>query len=264
MPLTAENSQKHIYRQRLSLLNKVQKRLEMPMLVFSFIWLVLMIIDFTRGLSPFLNSVSNLIWFLFVFDFLIEFALAPAKLKFLRRSWITLIALALPAFRLFRIFRAARVLRATATVRTLRLARVITSLNRGMSALGKSLSRRGFGYIMWLTLFVLLAGAAGILSFEKEHGPINDYGTAMWWTAMILTTMGTDYFPVTAEGRLLCLLLAVYGFAIFGYVTASVATYFVGRDAADLKGGIAGQKSIAEMTEEISKLRKEIEKLQLK
>jgi voltage-gated potassium channel len=47
---------------------------------------------------------------------------------------------------------------------------------------------------------------------------------------MLLTTMGSDYWPRTAEGRLLCLLLAVYAFAVFGYVTAAIAAYFVGRD----------------------------------
>ena len=47
---------------------------------------------------------------------------------------------------------------------------------------------------------------------------------------MLLTTMGSDYWPRTPEGRLLCVLLAVYAFAVFGYVTAAIAAYFVGKD----------------------------------
>ena len=43
----------------------------------------------------------------------------------------------------------------------------------------------------------------------------------------VLTTMGADYFPRTGEGRVLGLLLAIYGFAVFGYVTASIASLFV-------------------------------------
>jgi voltage-gated potassium channel len=46
-----------------------------------------------------------------------------------------------------------------------------------------------------------------------------------------LTSIGSDYFPQSAEGRLLCFIIALYGFAVFGYVTATLATYFVGRDA---------------------------------
>ncbi len=43
--------------------------------------------------------------------------------------------------------------------------------------------------------------------------------------------MGSDYWPRTPEGRILCLLLALYAFAVFGYVTATLASYFIGRDA---------------------------------
>ncbi|HET6599785.1 MAG TPA: hypothetical protein VFG60_07465 [Burkholderiaceae bacterium] len=47
---------------------------------------------------------------------------------------------------------------------------------------------------------------------------------------MLLTTMGSDYWPRTPKGRLLCLLLAIYAFAVFGYVTAAIAVFFVGKD----------------------------------
>ncbi len=40
---------------------------------------------------------------------------------------------------------------------------------------------------------------------------------------MIMTTMGS--WPQTPEGRVLCLLLAVYAFAVFGYVTAMLAAF---------------------------------------
>ena len=49
--------------------------------------------------------------------------------------------------------------------------------------------------------------------------------SAVWWTAMLLTTMGSEYWPRTPEGRVLCLLLALYAFAVFGYVTAAIAAY---------------------------------------
>lgn len=50
---------------------------------------------------------------------------------------------------------------------------------------------------------------------------------------MLLTTMGSEYWPQTAEGRILCLLLSVYAFAVFGYVTAAIADYFVDTDNRD-------------------------------
>jgi voltage-gated potassium channel len=44
---------------------------------------------------------------------------------------------------------------------------------------------------------------------------------------MMLTTMGSDYFPRTTEGRIIAWLLALYAFAIFGYITATVASLII-------------------------------------
>ena len=35
-----------------------------------------------------------------------------------------------------------------------------------------------------------------------------------------MTTLGSEYWPKSTEGRLLCFLLAVYAFAVWGYITA--------------------------------------------
>ena len=58
---------------------------------------------------------------------------------------------------------------------------------------------------------------------------------------------------------MLCVLLAVYAFAVFGYVTATIATFFVGQDANDDGGEIASEKSIRALQAEIAALRKEIQ-----
>lgn len=167
-----------------------------------------------------------------------------------------------PALRIFRIVRVVRLLRLARVGRGLRLFRLITSLNRGMRALGASLRRRGFGYVLALTVLVLFAGAAGMYAFERGvPGGLNNYGEALWWTAMIMTTMGSEYWPQTFEGRVLCVFLALYAFAIFGYVTATLATYFVGRDAESGEAELAGAKELAQLREEVLTLRDDIRAL---
>ncbi len=220
-----------IINERREILERLEDWLEMPMLVLSVVWLGLFIVESIWGISAFLESVSNVIWAVFWIDFAIKFTLSPDKLDYLKSNWLTVLALALPALRVFRAFRAFRVLRAVRAARGLRLVRLLTSLNRGMKALGASFGRRGFGYVLALTAFVLFAGAAGMYSFENEvEGGIRTYSDALWWTAMLLTTMGSDYFPRSAEGRVLCLILAFYGFAVFGYMTATLASFFLARD----------------------------------
>jgi voltage-gated potassium channel len=79
-----------------------------------------------------------------------------------------------------------------------------------------------------------------MLALENEFdGGLRTYGDALWWTAMMITTIGSGYFPRSAEGRVLCFLLALYWFAVFGYVTATLATFFVGRDAASNESELA-------------------------
>jgi len=78
---------------------------------------------------------------------------------------------------------------------------------------------------------------------------------------MLLTSIGLDYFPQTGEGRVLCFVLALYGFAVFGYITASLATFFVGRDAADVQAEIIGAADINALRSEITLLRDEIKLL---
>lgn len=223
----------NLRRERWKLTARVVRALEAPMLVLSAVWTVLLVLEFTRGLSPWLQTASDVIWAAFVVQFAVEFVAAPSKRLYLRKRWIAAVSLALPALRLLRLARVLRVARLARAARGIRLARLIAAMNRGMRTLATGFRRRGLGYLTLLTLLVATTGAAGMYQFElqAQGGPgFPDYGTALWWTAMLLTTMGSDYWPKTAEGRLLCLLLAIYAFAVFGYVTAAIAAYFVGKD----------------------------------
>jgi len=218
--------------ERLSALDEFERWTERPMQVLGFGWLALLIIELTRGLSPLLAGLSTAIWIVFAIDFAVRLFLAPAKVAYLKRNWLVAFSLLVPARRILRIARGVRLLRAAPAVRGFRFVRVIGSLNRGMTALGRSLSRRGLGYVAALTVIVTLVGAAGMHAFERSPAGASgfaDYPSSLWWTAMIMTTLGTSDWPQTAEGRALCLILALYGFAVWGYLTASLATYFVGQ-----------------------------------
>jgi len=225
--------QSNLRLERWKLTARLVRTLEAPMTLLSAVWSLLLIVEFTRGLSPWLQTVNDVIWIAFVAQFTVEIVTAPDKRVYLRKHWLTALSLALPALRLLRLVRFARIARLARSVRGVRLARLLGAINRGMRALAVGFRRRGVGYVIVLTLLVTLTGAAGMYRFELDAAGapgFPDYGTALWWTAMLLTTMGSEYWPRTAEGRLLCLLLALYAFAVFGYVTAAIAAYFVGRD----------------------------------
>ncbi len=225
----------HIRRERARLLKHYCQLTDRPMTVLAFVWLALLILELTRGLGPALTTAGVVIWVVFVLDFAIGFVLAPAKTRYLRRNWLTAASLILPALRAFRVIQAVRAVRIVTAARPARLLRVLSSLNRGMAALGRTLARRGIGYVAALTVIVTLGGAAGMAYFERPVAAgtagIHGYGDAVWWTAMMMTTFGSDYWPHTVEGRVLCWLLSVYALSVFGYITASLATHLIGTDA---------------------------------
>jgi len=235
--------------------------LEIPMLILGLAWVVLLVFELTRGLSPILVTVSTIIWAIFLVDFLVRFALAPRKGTYLKRNWLTALSLVIPALRIFRVVRVLQVLRAA---RGLRLVKVLGSVNRGMRALRRTMGRRGLPYVVALTAIVIVAGAAGMYALEPARPGtpgLSSFGSAVWWTAMIMTTMGSDYWPRTGEARLLCVLLSLYAFTVFGYITASLASFFVDRDAERDDAEVAGRKELVALKSEIQSLRQEIREL---
>ena len=245
--------------ERYELLRRLEDSLEPPMLVLAFVWLALLVGELIWGESLMFEVLGTIIWVIFILDFAVAFVLAPHKIAYLKNNWLTALSLLVPALRLFRFFRVFRLFRLARMGRSLRLLRVVSSLNRSMRALGASLSRRGFGYVLALTVLVAFTGAAGMYAFENAAPDgLKSYGEALWWTTMVLTTMGSQYWPLTIEGRVLCVFLALYAFAVFGYVTATLATFFIGRDAEDDEAELAGARQLAALREEMIALREEI------
>jgi voltage-gated potassium channel len=237
-------------------LRDLEDWLERPMMALSAAWLALLVYELAWGAPRWVEVLGLIIWGVFGAEFLLRLVLAPEKLRFLARNVITLIALLVPAFRLFR---AARALRLARLARGTTLVRVVAGANRSMNTLRRVMRRRGFGYVLLLTLVVCVLGALGMRTFEAE-GPggeaFDTFGDSLWWTAMILTTMGSQAWPETPEGRLLAFLLSTYAFAVFGYVAAALASVFIGRDQEEAVSG-AGEE-LRSLRDEVAGLRREL------
>ncbi|WP_276374945.1 ion transporter [Chryseolinea sp. H1M3-3] len=240
-------------KERKRLLARIENLFEGPLIILGFIWLILLVVELVFETNPLLERIGVVIWIIFIIDFLLKFSLAPKKVQYIKSNVLTVISLVVPALRIARVFRVVRILRFS---RSLRLVKIIGSLNRGIKALSATMERRAFGYVLLLTTIVIFAGAAGMYAFEKDiTGGLNDYGTALWWTTMIMTTLGSEYWPQTPEGRVLCIILSLFAFAVFGYITATIATFFLGRDAENKKAEIAGAKQIEMLQREVLEMK---------
>lgn len=153
--------------ERWTLREHLSELLRGPMVVLSFVWLGLIVLGFTRGLSHRLSALSYAIWGLFALDFLLEWTVAPHKRRYLRLHWLTVVSLLLPALGVFRMVPVLRLLLTAHAGGYVSLLRIVTSLNRGMGALRRTMRNRGIGYLIALTGVIILVGAAGMLSFES-------------------------------------------------------------------------------------------------
>ena len=68
------------------------------------------------------------------------------------------------------------------------------------------------------------------LFFYEYEAPVNSavkgFGDALWWACMNMTTVGAEIFPVTAIGKVICVLLPVVGMMFFPIFTVYVSDYY--------------------------------------
>lgn len=82
---------------------------------------------------------------------------------------------------------------------------------------------------------------ASLLFYEYEspvNSSVKNFGDALWWAAMNLTTVGAEIFPVTAIGKVICVLLPILGTAMFPVLTVYITSLY-NRHAAKTGTGVA-------------------------
>lgn len=222
-------------------------------------FLALLLLDYTdTRLGPLdraeIDLALQIIWVVFLVDFAVRFLIAPAKGLFLRQNWLGVLSLALPFLRPLRAFRAAR------AIRSLSLVRLLGGINRGIRVLRTVARGRQFAYVGGLTVLVVLAGAAGARYFDRgiEDAPIQSFGDALWWSAAMVTTINNEKYVVSTEARVIAILIRVFAVSVFGYVTASIASYLIGgatTTGAKPEDDVALRAEIASLRRELALVR---------
>jgi len=258
-PNTSEAKRVAIRSERFELLENVQSILEPAMTALGFCFLVLLLLEYTSsGMSSrnqaWLGTALQVIWVIFLIDFILRFLIAPAKGEFLRQNWFAALSLGLPFLRPFRAFRAVRVLR------SMSLVRLLGGINRGIRVLRTITRGRQFAYVGALTVLVTIASAVGVLYFDRDiaDAPIQTFGDALWWSAAMVTTINNEKYVVSTEARIIAILIRVFAVSVFGFITASIATYLIGSTeatGAKAEGDAALREEIAALRHELALVR---------
>lgn len=166
------------------------------------------------------------IWAIFAAELAFIFAVAPRKGAALWAHWLdeVVVVVTVPLFGSF-----------LASLRLVRLARLLRLLRVG-AILGRALQRERefssgavFRFVALLTtLVVVLAGAVEALVDSKDFPSVWD---GIWWAVVTVTTVGYgDLTPKSVEGRVVALVVMLFGIGFLSVLTATIASRFVQTD----------------------------------
>jgi voltage-gated potassium channel len=228
-------------------------RYQLVMLALSVFALVIIVLEGVyradAEVEKLLDYADNAVCAAFFVDFLVSFARAPRKWRYLATwGWLDLIS-SVPTLDVARWGRLARIARVTRVLRALRASRMLSEIllrKRGQSvALAAAL----------LAIFLVIGSSVAILRFEDVSGSnIRTAADAVWWAFATITTVGYgDHFPITGEGRLTAAILMTAGVGLFGVFSAALAAWFIA------PGEKAIDAEITALRSEIAALRELIE-----
>lgn len=247
--------------QRDALLRQLTGKLALPLAVLALIWVIIIVIELANlvpaNLVPYVYTIDIAIWGFFLAEFALEFAIAPRKLEYLRSNWVAALSVLLPFFGVLRIARA------VAALRSLALTRALLSANRATQAAADILGRGRFQYVALVALLATVLGAAAVSFFERTdpRSSLTEFPQALWWAATMITTINTGTDPLTAEGRIIAIVLRIVALSIFGYLTAQIASYLIGgRVAGPGQGGT--REEAARREEELDEVRRRLEEIE--
>lgn len=209
--------------------DRVDRWLELPLLLAAVVLVLLLVIEATQPLRPpwdrYVEWMGLGIWFIFGVDFALRLWLSADRSAYLKNHWLDALAVALPAFRVFRVLRAARAARAV------RVVRLLVFGSRGADELIERLRRRKLGKLAIVTGFVILIGAALLyLTEQGRDSPIRSFGDALYWATMMVVGTEGGLEMASTLGRVVTLGLIGYSIVVFSYLIGAIASLWVERD----------------------------------
>ncbi|QOD05845.1 potassium channel family protein [Pseudarthrobacter sp. BIM B-2242] len=195
-------------------LSRYSETSEIPMVVVSLVFLgayTWQVVADPAGTEHLVTElVMFLTWAVFLADFIITMALTEKRKRWSLMNLVNFAVVVLPVFR---------------TLRLLRVVSLLRVLNRATSL---AFGQRIMSYVVSSSMLLTYTGALAVLDAERDADNANilNFGDALWWAFVTITTIGFgDRFPVTAEGRLIAVGLAVAGISLIGLVTVTMGTW---------------------------------------
>ena len=85
--------------------------------------------------------------------------------------------------------------------------------------------------ISYITIIIFITYFCSLIFFQRESGinpQVDSYWTALWWSAMNMTTVGSSIVPMTPAGKIVEVVLPICGMIMFPLFTVYLTNYVTG------------------------------------
>ena len=191
--------------------------LDIPAILGSFLMLLLAWAQFTDQVPhPWHGGIAVLFWILwgfYVLEYLAKVVISRNKLAYIRGHVLELITAVFPFVGFLRAFKGVR-------------GGLLDAAHLAI------LKQRQLGKLTLITVQIVFISAVIELVLEQhaQGSNITNWVDALYWSATTVTTVASQYAPVTTGGEIVSFLLMLYAVLVFTYFMSSLASALIGGD----------------------------------
>lgn len=207
----------------------VRRTMNLIVLALSVLLIVWISID-TFNRTDLLTSHSYMtfqfwVCIVFILDFFVELGFSDDKGRFFRHRLLFLL-LSIPYLNIINMLDMHLSSEALYFIRFVPLARGALALAIVIGYVSSNAITSLF--ISYLSIMVLVGYFCSLIFYQREAGvnpDVDTYWTALWWSAMNMTTVGCSIAPMTVAGKIVAVVLPVCGMVVFPLFTVYLTDY---------------------------------------
>lgn len=172
--------------------------------------------------------INLIICYIFFMDYIIRLGLSKNKMNFIINNLVDLISI-IPVFGISKMIytlNIGKIIDLKLLIKITKVLILMILIIKFKNKIRESVKINKFNYMLVLTTIIIVLAAVIIALLENMS-----FGDAIWWSFVTFTTVGYgDVLLTTNTGRIVAILLMIFGIGFIGVTTSTIAAYIINND----------------------------------